>query len=928
MQRFRVFLLDSLVCSLCVFFSTAVVTADEREPWTSSQIVGSPEPAKPFSTRRVYSNLNFREPVELLPLGSTGRMLLLEVSGCVYTFDDDPDVGEPELAIDLSQLVDDFHRAFAIAPHPDFDRNGEIFVCYAQNPTARPDGTRLSRFKMTLAPSPKIDPASEEILLTWSSGGHNGCAIRFDADGYLYFSAGDGARPYPPDEFNVGQDLSDLRSTICRIDINHRDEGSNYAIPKDNPFVGTANARGEIWAFGFRNPWRFSIDGPTQQLLCADVGWELWEMVHLVVKGGNYGWSIQEGPQPVRGDLPKGPGKIRPPIVAYPHTEGLSITGGYTYRGTRFPNLVGNYLYGDYVTGVVWGLRLEDGKAASNEVLAETGLRIITFTERTDGEILIVSFDGTIHELVRNERAGVPGDFPMLLSETGLFSATQNLQPAPGVYNYEVLTLADQGETTSDFLLAVPNRETIEVNRQQRQWKYPAGTVFAKTISQGQVSLRGSAGQRIETQILHFDGVSWQPYSYLWNDDQTDATLVAKEGLTREIASVGSYRIHSRSECRACHSNQAGGAIGFEMSNVDLGDGGVFSRLVDLGVLSRMPQKPWGIRSRTSLQHSAGTLDDRARSYLAANCSHCHCPGGGGTVALDLRFDKATSEIAAVDFPATQGTFGLQDAKVIVPADPSRSTLMYRVATCGTGHMPKLTSHDNSEQGVQLIRRWIAQMPANDLRTNGNQGTSESLERSLDLGENESPEDRQRIASEMLIGADELTRGLFERFLPPQDRTKRLGNGVDRTVVLAAAGNASEGERWYWQSETSQCRNCHRIGGRGNSIGPDLDGIGGKRTKADMLESLLDPSGRIEAEYQTTAILTIDGDAIVGLKIKQDTTTVSLRSADGKEHVVALSDIESQKLQPTSLMPSGLVADMTLIELANLLAYLKSLGGE
>ncbi len=913
-------------CFVAVLPCAARLQAAERVPWTASQVTGSPEPAKPYSTRREYPKLTFREPVELLPLGSTGRMLLLEVGGKVFTFSDQPEVGEPQLAIDLSRLVSDFHRAFAIAPHPDFDRNGEIFVCYAQNPTGRPDGTRLSRFKMTLAPYPTIDPATEEILLTWASGGHNGCAIRFDGEGYLYFSAGDGAKPYPPDEYDVGQDLSDLRSTICRIDINSRDEGRGYAIPKDNPFIGVAGARPEIWAFGFRNPWRFSIDEPTQQLLCGDVGWELWELVHLVEKGGNHGWSIQEGPQTVRADLPQGPGKIIPPVVAYPHSEGLSITGGYTYRGSELSELVGSYLYGDYVTGVVWGLQLADGKAASNEVLAETGLRIITFTQGVDGEILLVSFDGTIHRLVRNERAGLPSDFPGKLSETGLFSDTQRLTAAPGVYAYDVLTTADHGDTKSEFFVGVPGQATIQVNRQQRQWKYPAGTVFAKTVYVGRDGQSSGMGRRIETQILHFDGVSWQPYSYVWNEDQTDATLVAKEGRTVALGQGSDYRIHSRSECRACHSNQAGGAIGFDMTNMDLERD--FSMLVDLGVLSRMPPEQWGVRTRSDPHDSTASLDDRARSYLAANCSHCHCPGGGGTVALDLRFTAATSKISAVNFPATQGTFGLQDPKVIVPSDPTRSTLMYRIATCGTGHMPKLTSHDNSEQGIQLIRRWIAEMPGDKEELVGQAETSASLGQSLVIGELKSASERKKAAIQALDGAEDLTRGLFERFLPRSERTQRLGSGVDRTVVLAAAGDSSKGEQWYWKSQTSQCRNCHQIGGRGASVGPELDGIGAKRTKADLLESLLDPSGRIEAKFQSTAVLTVDGDAVVGLKIKQDNASLTLRSVDGKEHVVALSDIESQQVLPTSLMPAGLAADMTLDELADLLAYLQSLDGK
>src|SRR5690606_21685922 len=158
----------------------------------------------------------------------------------------------------------------------------------------RPDGTRLSRFRMTTDSPPRIDPHSEEILLTWPSGGHNGCAIRFDSAGYLYFSTGDGARPFPPDEYDVSQDLSDLRATICRIDVDRPVDVRCYAIPPNNPFLELSNACHEIWAYGFRNPWRFTIDHASGELFCGDVGWEHRELIHDVQRGGNHGWSIFE----------------------------------------------------------------------------------------------------------------------------------------------------------------------------------------------------------------------------------------------------------------------------------------------------------------------------------------------------------------------------------------------------------------------------------------------------------------------------------------------------------------------------------------------------------------------------------------------------------------------------------------------------------
>ena len=553
---------------VCLSVMLTALPAIARAPWTSSRVTGSPDPPKPYHVERVYPRLEFKNPVELMSLGETGKMMLLELSGKLYTFDDDPDCAAADLAIDLSPLMDNFRRAYGFAIHPDFSRNGQVFIAYAGDPVARPDGTRLSRFTMTGTDPPRIDPASEEVLLTWPSGGHNGCAIRFDSQGYLYFSTGDGARPFPPDEYNVSQDLSDLRSTICRIDVDRRGNGLPYDIPDDNPFVGMDGARPEIWAYGFRNPWRFTIVPGTDQILCGDVGWELWELVFDVKRGGNYGWSIFEGPQPIRSDLQPGPTPIHKPLVAYPHAVGQSVTGGHVYRGTEHQDLVGAFLYGDYVTGLLWGLRHEEDRVTWNPVLAETGLAIITFTETADHEILIVGYDGGIYRLVKNRATSEPSTFPRRLSETGLFESTAAMTPATGVFSYQPVVSAWEDGAKSEFVVGVPGHDSIRIAQQQRAWKYPEGTVFAKTLSEG--------SRRMETQLLHFDGINWHPYSSQWNDDQTDAALVYEVGVTTTYNVVGttesddkkSWTSNKLAQFRACHSRQNGGSLGFTIENL------------------------------------------------------------------------------------------------------------------------------------------------------------------------------------------------------------------------------------------------------------------------------------------------------------------------------------------------------------------------
>jgi len=286
-----------------------------------------------------------------------------------------------------------FSPNFAKSGHP---HQGAFYVNYSTKPGPQ---SRLSRWFLRRGED-EADRSSEQVLLEveqpWRN--HNGGGLRFGPDGMLYYSLGDGGAANDP--HGNGQDRSSLLGTILRIDVARRQGGMPYAIPDDNPFVGDDTARGEIWAYGLRNAWRFSFDRETDELWTGDVGQNKYEFIHRVQKGGNHGWNLVEGFH--RFALPEGedPPELVPPVFEYDHSEGLSITGGFVYRGSLIPDLVGWYVYADYLTRKIWALRpLADGRVEHVTLLEDAAL-VTSFAEGHDGELLVIDQHGTLFHLM------------------------------------------------------------------------------------------------------------------------------------------------------------------------------------------------------------------------------------------------------------------------------------------------------------------------------------------------------------------------------------------------------------------------------------------------------------------------------------------------------------------------------------------------
>jgi glucose/arabinose dehydrogenase len=332
---------------------------EKRVPWTTSHIRGTPDPPTPYRTTVAYPNLpRFTEPLELTTAPGIERFFVSERLGKLYSFALDRATDQADLLLDVGRTV------YGLAFHPQFRENGYFYVVYVLDPKlTEPTGTRLARFTATLDEQgiPRADLASEQIVLEWPSGGHNGGCIHFGADGYLYIVTGDGSGI--ADELQTGQDVTDLLGALLRIDVDHPTDGRAYGIPADNPLVGVEGARPEIYAYGLRQFWKFSFDPATRDLWGGEVGQDLWEMVYRVQPGGNYGWSVREGTHPFRPERPLGPTPLENPVIEHSHTLFRSITGGHVYHGRRLADLEGNYIYGDYDTGKVWCFRWDGATA-------------------------------------------------------------------------------------------------------------------------------------------------------------------------------------------------------------------------------------------------------------------------------------------------------------------------------------------------------------------------------------------------------------------------------------------------------------------------------------------------------------------------------------------------------------------------------------
>lgn len=693
--------------------------------WDGAKLKGYPEAEPAFRTVNAFPKLKTKFPITVRNEPGKNGFLLLETSG--YTpvresrfsrLPNDPEATEPQLLLNFEETVFDF------CFHPDFLRNG--YVYFGSNARIGEDrmdfNNRLLRYTMNMQTG-TLDPSSRLVLLEWYSQGHNGLSLDFGRDGMLYLTSGDGTSD--SDEWDVAQDLSKLYSKVLRLDVDHPDPDKAYGIPKDNPFVQTPGARGETWCYGFRNPWRMSVDRETGDIWVGENGQDLWEYARIVRRGENYGWPLVEGNHPYQENRKKGPTPISKALVEHSHSEFRSLTGGLVYRGSKFPELAGSYVYGDYSTGQIWAAKQERGVLVSDTFVSRSRLAITNFCETPAGDLLVVDYSGhAIHRMVRTPPAEAAAQaFPRKLSETGLFADTAAHKPQTGVVSYEVNAPAWHDGAEAQHFFAVPSGGAMEVT-DRGGWKLPNGSALVQTLTR--------EGKRLETRVMLRQDNEWAGYSYAWDAAQKDATLTEVEGRTTE-----EWRYPSRAECMVCHSRQAGFVLSLNTAQLNRRGAEGRNQLEQWERLSLLIGKLnfekefTSDTQRQTPEHSpllsvppdslkrlvdpldvSASLTERARSYLHVNCAHCHAANAGGNSPMQLGFEVKQGDMGIINTIPVHSTFGVSDARIVAPGAPERSMLLYRPALRGTGQMPPVGSLRADPAAAGLLVEWIKSLQA------------------------------------------------------------------------------------------------------------------------------------------------------------------------------------------------------------------------
>jgi glucose/arabinose dehydrogenase len=764
-MKSKVFLLRIVVICVLTMMAFAATAQLQRVPNTSLTNLPPQPPQFGYTLANAFPTVALTQPVCIAsPPQETNCLFILEKTGNIIVI---TNLAAPTRTVFMSLpvLSDSESGLIGLAFHPGYATNGYFFVFSSRSlSTSQGSGRHqvISRFQVTAANANVALPGTELMLISQfdTQGNHNGGDLHFGPDGYLYASVGDEGLQYNGD-FNAQVITNKFFSAILRIDVDkrpgnlppnpHPASTTNYFIPADNPFVGVTNFNGhtfsassvrtEFYAIGFRNPWRFSFDLATGFLYVGDVGQDLYEEVDVMPKGGNGGWSYYEGLHLASTLYPGQPGILTNPppglifpIQEYPHSgtagyTGNSVIGGVVYRGSRISQLYGAYVFSDNGSGNVWILRYDRSNTVPFQEIT-TGSGPSSFgTDPRNGDVLIAQLNnGQIGRLDYNSTStGAP--LPATLADTGAFTNLTSFAPGAGIvpYGLNVPFWSDNAIKTRWF--SVPNTNLTIGFNPTGNWSFPTGTVWIKHFELELTNGVPASRKRLETRFIVRNTNGVYGVTYRW-DSATNATLVPEAGLDEAftINDGGTLRTRiwhypSRSECLACHTAAGGYGLGFrtEQLNRNFTYGSLttnqISALNAAGYFSPpATNDPVTLLALASATNTAFSLEYRARSFLAANCSQCHQSGGTAQEAdWDARIIPPTANAGLVKgLPINN--FGSTNNFIIAPQSPGNSILLTRISTRDLGglpsiQMPPLDSMLVDTQDVQLVTNWIMSLP-------------------------------------------------------------------------------------------------------------------------------------------------------------------------------------------------------------------------
>jgi uncharacterized repeat protein (TIGR03806 family) len=674
-------------CPDCVAFGL------DTRPVNTTCLAGNPPPAT-YKFNRIWTGVTLGTALGVVPTPDGTTLIVNQKSGVAVAVPVNPAATQAQTRtfLDLrANIVTDAESGLlSMAFHPNYGTNGFVYAIYSRN-----DGkhsTRIARFK-TNDNGMTLDPASEVKVYEHSQvrGTHHGGDMHFGPDGYLYASFGDNNTGDNPADLTA-QNRKSLYGAVMRIDVNVPGEG--YKIPPDNPYANGAMGAPEVYAKGFRNPWRFSFDRQTKVLWLADVGESTWEEIDHVELGGFYGWPLWEGAHCYRNCMLE---KNTPPEFEFNHNGNrTAIIGGYVYRGSAMPGLVGKYIFGEFESGETF---FYDPQTKMRTSLGFGG-NVHAFGQDNDGEIYACRGNGI--DKLQSVNAGA-GGFPDLLSKTGCVNPADPKQVASGMIPFSVAQPFWSDGADKERYLALPEGKTFDVGA-DGDFTLPTGAVTMKNFKW--------QGKLFETRffVRHNDD-SYYGYSYEWNAAQTDATLVDINGKDADVGGLA-WTYPSRTACFTCHSEAAGRSLGLETRQLNMAitypstgrKANQFNTLLHIGMLSGN----MALRDRFPAKDDmTAPLETRARAYLATNCSNCHRPSGPGRVRFNALFDTPLHDMGICNQTPEEGDLGIAGAVVLKPGSHASSVLWARMSQRMNKFMPPIASKIPDTVGADLLASWI-----------------------------------------------------------------------------------------------------------------------------------------------------------------------------------------------------------------------------